>query len=83
MAKFMYKAYHNTLPHCLGSIFTRLSTVHHYPTSSSRTRTFYQISSRTTAYSNWVSTAGVKLWGKIDQNIKHENYKTFAYKYQM
>ena len=82
MAKFMHKAYHNTLPYCLGSIFTRLSTVHSYPTSSSRTRTFYQILSRTTAYSNWLSTAGVKLWGTIDQNIKHENYKKFSRLYR-
>ena len=83
MAKFMYKAYHNTLPHCLSSMFTWLSNIHNYPTSSSRSRTFYQISSRTSAYSNWLSTAGVKLWGTIDQNIRDENYKTFSHMYRV
>ena len=82
MAKFMHKAYHKNLPHCLNRMFIPLDTVHRYPTSSSRSRTFYQISVRTTAYSNWLSTAGVKLWGSIDPNIKHESYKRFSRLYR-
>ena len=82
MAKFMHKAYHNTLPQCLNSIFIRLSTVHRYPTSSSRTQTFYQIATRTNAYKNWISSAGVKLWGTIDPDIKNKSYKTFSRLYR-
>lgn len=36
LAKFMYKAHHQTLPHCLNSMFTRIDIVHWYPTSASR-----------------------------------------------
>ena len=82
MAKFMHKAYHKNLPYCLNRMFITLDTVHRYPTSSSRSRTFYQISVRTTAYSNWLSTAGVKLWGSVDPNIKHESYKRFSRLYR-
>ena len=82
MAKFMHKAYHNTLPYCLNNMFIRLDSIHRYPTSSSRNRTFYQISTRTTAYSKWLSSAGVKLWGTVDPNIKYENYKTFSRLYR-
>ena len=82
MVKFMHKVYHNNLPHCLNRMFTRIDTVHRYPTSSSRNRTFYQILARTTSYSNWLSSAGVKLWGTVDPNIKDENYKTFSRLYR-
>ena len=59
MAKFMHKAFHRALPICLQSIFVRIDTLHSYPTSSSRNRTFYQGRKCTKAYSNWVSTAGI------------------------
>ena len=82
MAKFMHKAFHRALPICLQNIFVRIDTLHSYPTSSSRNRTFYQARKRTKAYSNWVSTAGILLWESIDNNIKNEPYKKFTRLYR-
>ena len=40
LAKFMHRASNNDLPHNLNQMFTRITSLHRYPTSSSRKRLF-------------------------------------------
>ena len=82
LAKFMYKVHYKSLPESLNNMFVRIDSVHRYPTSSRRNREFFQHTTKTAAYRNWISTAGIALWGNIQQNLKTENYKHFSQKYR-
>ena len=70
LAKFMHKAVNDTLPKKLNEMFTPISSVHRYPTSSSRKRIFVKPIAQKAAYSNWISSTGITLWEKIDPNLK-------------
>ena len=82
LAKFMHKAYYKALPECLNNMFTRINTVHRYPTSSSTNRVFYQHRTMTVAYRNWVSSAGVDLWATIDSSLRECNFFIFRKRYR-
>ena len=82
LAKFMHKVHHKSLPKSLNNMFVRIESIHRYPTSSSRNREFFQHTTKTAAYRNWITTAGITIWGNIKQDLKNENYKQFSQKYR-
>ena len=77
LGKFMHKANYRALPLNLNNMFTRIDTVHRYPTSSSRNRVFYQSRALTSAYQNWISTAGIHLWESIELSMRNKNFYEF------
>ena len=82
LAKFMHKVHYKYLPKSLNNMFVRIESIHRYPTSSSRNREFFQHTTKTAAYRNWITTAGITIWGNIKQDLKNENYKQFSQKYR-
>ena len=82
LGKFMHKAYYRALPSCLNDMFTRIDTVHRYPTSSSRNRVFYQNRTLSASYQSFISTAGIKLWESIDKSLREKNYFEFNKSYR-
>ena len=77
LGKFMYKANYRALPHNLNNMFTRIDSIHRYPTSSSRNRVFHQSRPLTSAYQNWISTAGIHLWESIESPMRNKNFFEF------
>ena len=82
LAKFMLKASRNDLPHGLNQIFTPISVLHRYPTSSSRKRVFYKPKANKAIYNNWISSTGIRLWGTIDPKLKILSYNAFKKAYR-
>ena len=62
LAKFMQKATKNDLLKNLNQMFTPISSIHRYPTSSSRKRVFVKPKANKSAYRNWISSTGISLW---------------------
>ena len=77
LGKFMFKANYRALPHNLNNMFTRIDSIHRYPTSSSRNRVFHQSRPLTSAYQNWISTAGIHLWESIESPMRNKNFFEF------
>ena len=77
LAKFMHQATNNNLPHNLNEIFTRISSIHRYPTSSSRKRVFVKPLAQKSVYNNWISSTGITLWQNVDPVLKSLNYIPF------
>ena len=77
LGKFMHKAYYRDLPDNLNNMFTRIDSVHRYPTSSSRNRVYYQNRTITSAYQNWISTSGIVLWESITTPLQNKNFYDF------
>ena len=82
LGKFMHKAYYNSLPECLNNMFNRISNIHRYPTSSSRSRVFYQEISITATHRNWISSAGISLWETVPCSLRDQTYFTFSKAYR-
>ena len=82
LAKFMHQANYDNLPHNLNKIFTRISSVHRYPTSSSRNRVFVKPLAKKSAYNNWMSSTGITLWESIDPALKKLSFLPFKKSYR-
>ena len=83
LAKFMHCASSNDLPHNLNQMFTRISSLHRYPTSSSRNRVFSKPTARKAIYRNWISSTGITLWEKVDPLLKKHSYVSFKKAYRV
>ena len=83
LAKFMHRASSNDLPHNLNQMFTRISSLHRYPTSSSRNRVFSKPIARKAIYRNWISSTGITLWEKVDPLLKKHSYVSFKKAYRV
>ena len=59
LAKFMHKAANNDLPYNLNQMFTRISSMRRYPTSSSRKRVFAKPIAKKSMYSKWMTSSGI------------------------
>ena len=77
LAKFMHQATNNNLPHNLNEIFTRISSIHRYPTSSSRKRVFVKPLTQKSVYNNWISSTSITIWQDVDPELKSLNYTPF------
>jgi len=77
LGKFMHKANYRALPNNLNNMFIRIDHIHRYPTSSSRNRVFFQNRVLTSAYQNWISTAGIHLWESIELALKKKSFFEF------
>ena len=82
LAKFMHKAYYKALPHCLNDMFTRIETIHHYPTSSRRNRVYYKKITRSEKSKRWISSKGIDLWETIPDFLRNLNFYLFKRKYK-
>ena len=82
LGKFMHKAYYRALPQNLNNMFTRIDSVHRYPTSSSRNRVYYQNRSLTASYQNWISTSGIRVWESIPTTLRNKNFYEFRKAYR-
>ena len=82
LAKFMHRASSDDLPQNLNHMFTRISSVHRYPTSSSRKRVFVKPLTNKAIYRNWISSTGISLWEKIDPALKKMSYLSFKKAYR-
>ena len=82
LAKFMYKAYYRALPTNLNNMFTKIDTIHSYPTSSSRKRIFYQKLTKTEKYKNWISSSGISLWENIEDHLRAMSFYNFKNAYR-
>ena len=82
LAKFMHQATNNNLPPNLNQMFTRISLLHRYPTSSSRNRVFAKPIAQKSAYNNWISTTGITLWENISPEQKNLNFVPFKKSYR-
>ena len=74
LAKIMYKAVSNSLPHTLESYFIR--NQHGYNLRSSVTDPFRIDRTNTVQYRRWLTTAGVELWNALSTDTK--NYHFFV-----
>ena len=70
LAKFMHRAANGDLPQNLNQMFTRISSRHRYPTSSSRKRVFIRPLAKKSVYSNWISSSGITLWENVSPELK-------------
>ena len=77
-AKFMHHASTNSLPKCLSYMFAHISTLHSYPTSSSRRRIFYPPHAKSNAYKKSIFNAGINLWDKIGSSLKEMSFCHFS-----
>ena len=77
LGKFMHQASSKNLPHSLNEMFTCITSVHRYPTSSSRNRVFVKPMAQKSIYSNWISSTGITLWENINPELKTLNYVPF------
>ena len=82
LAKFMHKAYYKALPHCLNNMFTRIETLHHYPTSSRRNRVYYRKITRSEKAKKWISSEGINLWESIPEFFRNLSFFQFKSKYK-
>ena len=82
LAKFMHKAANNDLPHNLNQMFTRISSMHRYPTSSSRKRVFAKPIAKKSIYSNWITSLGITLWENVDSELKKMSFMAFKKAYR-
>ena len=82
LAKFMYKATNNELPQNLNRMFVPISSIHRYPTSSSRKRVFVRPKANKSAYSNWISSTGISLWESIGPKLKKLSHFAFKKAYK-
>ena len=82
LAKFMHRASSDDLPQNLNHMFTCISSVHRYPTSSSRKRVFVKPLTNKAIYRNWISSTGISLWEKIDPALKKMSYLSFKKAYR-
>ena len=82
LAKFMHKASNNALPTNLNQMFTRISSIHRYPTSSSRKRVFVKPKANKSNYKNWITSTGIALWETIDPGFKKQTYAAFKKSYR-
>ena len=82
LAKCMHEVYYKALPHCLNNMFTRIETLHQYPTSSSRTRVYYRKITKSEKSKNWISSTGIKLWENINDFLRNFNFFQFKCKYK-
>ena len=82
LAKFMQKATNNDLPKNLNQMFTPISSIHRYPTSSSRKRVFVKPKANKSAYRNWISSTCISLWESIDPKLKKLSYGAFKKSYK-
>ena len=83
LAKFMHKATNSDLPHNLNRMFTPISSVHRYPTSSSRNRVFVKPKANKSMYGSWISSSGIALWESIDSEMKKLSYQAFKKSYRL
>ena len=82
LGKFMYKATNNALPQGLNKMFTPITSIHRYPTSSSRKRVFVTPKTNKSIYRNWISSTGITLWESIDPKLKNMSYNAFKKSYR-
>ena len=82
LAKFMHRTSNDDLPQNLNQLFTRITSVHRYPTSSSRNRVFVKPITNKAIYRNWISSTGISLWEKIDHPLKKTSYLSFKKAYR-
>ena len=82
LAKFMHKAANKNLPSNLNKMFTPITSIHRYPTSSSRKRVFVKPIANKALYSNWISSTGITIWESIDPKLKKLNYSAFKKSYR-
>ena len=82
LAKFMHKAYYSALPHCLNNMFTKIESIHRYPTSSSRNRVYYQKLTKTETSKNWISSSGITLWENTDTELRNKSFYEFKKNYR-
>ena len=82
LAKFMHRAHQRTLPSNLNNMFTPINTVHRYPTSSVKSRVFFQHKTKALPYHNWISTTGISLWQSIDPSLKKLDFRNFSKLYR-
>ena len=80
LAKFMHRAVNNALPTSLTNYFTRYQ--HSYSLRSTRTDPFMINRSNTASYGRWITTAGIKLWRDIDNEVKSLSYYSFKKEYK-
>ena len=82
LAKFMHRAANGDLPENLNQMFTRISSTHRYPTSSSRKRVFVKPITKKSVYSNWISSSGITLWETISPDLKGKSFLAFKKAYR-
>ena len=68
LGKFIYKATNNALPQGLNKMFTPITSIHRYPTSSSRKRVFVTPKTNKSVYRNWISSTGITLGSRLTQS---------------
>ena len=77
LGKLMYQLHREKLPDILANSFTKLESIHSYPTRRV-TKTVYYLSRVTKKFAqNQLSYRGVKLWDEINSDIKNLHWSSF------
>jgi len=78
MAKFMYSFHNNFLPENFKNYFQTASNHHDHYTRSIAKNNFYLKRTNTRCGQQCFSYSGVKIWNKIQINLKHLNRFLFS-----
>ena len=82
LAKFMHKLFNNKLPEMFQNSFTKIGNIHNYETRYNITANYYlPRASKKTGHKK-LEYRGVKLWNKIDVNLKKLPLHTFNKQYK-
>ena len=77
LAKFMHKLFNNKLPELFQNSFTKIGNVHNYETRNNITANYYLPRAVKKAGRNKLEYCSVKVWNKIDANLKKLPLNTF------
>ena len=70
LSKLMYRVANKTAPQVILGLFTEIQALHNSDTRSRSVKILFPPQARIKNYANWLTTAGIKLWESINQNIK-------------
>ena len=82
LAKSIHKLFHNKLPEMFQNSFTKIGSVRSYKKKNNITANYYLPRASKKAGHNKLEYRGVKLWNKINVNLKKLPLYTFNKQYK-